>query len=117
MKKSLAMLFAMFMLGACSTKDDAVNSEWKEAVGGKTVTSDSAGETIMGVFSSDATTFTYEVAGDSIDLSLESSTANSATYTGKVFGASMNITFTDANAEAGTINMDDGNGKVPVYLK
>ncbi len=94
MKKSLAILFAFFMLGACSL----VNSDWKELVGGKTIYSEGYE---MGKFSDDASKFIMGDDDFSMDLELTKSTANSATYEGTFESVEYTVVFSSVTTSGG----------------
>ncbi len=122
MKKSMLMLTALFMLGACSSKDDnAVDGDWKNAVANKFVY-DTASEDYLFQFSPDASEI-YMVAdistGDDEEwvvitdtpLNIQSgSTATSATYSATDGEATMAVKFSGLANGKGTYDMGDGDG-------
>ncbi len=104
MKKSLAMLFAMFMLGACSV----INSDWADLVGGKTAY---LGTMVYGTFSNDAKTYT---AINGTEYTIEESTANSATYSYSLKGVVMSsVTFSNVDSVGGTLKLSSSSTLFP----
>ncbi len=94
MKKSLAILFAFFVLGACSTVTHVdVDPVWQAIVSEKKIIVSDYG--VVGTFDSSARVFTLAIHGD-LDLE-EGSTYESATYS----SGSTSIKFYDVTPKSG----------------